>query len=203
MAIKFDPLWNKSENLYDKTGEYVVARVPNHESSLNEAEMTALCKRILRYVDNMEDAAKPEAMDDRFWELSHALQEKDGAPDVTVRKGVHQRDSKAHFTLQIVAGKARLGDYYHSYHVFVAAGGINGRLPDPVRYQKGPDGEYHQQSFFMYRPTGIGVTTGGGVFALWPAQFRIEELELPLTRPRRTSFSLGNTTGLLFAKPTS
>lgn len=192
MPIEFDLWWDKMEKRYDPTGQTVTGVYPNHESSLSKAEMVALCMRTLRYVDNMNDAVKPAQMDPRIWDLALRLRN-DGA--VTVRKGVHQRDSKAHFLLQIPVPKRK--DVFHSYHVWVAPGGVGGRLPNETRYEKSSDTTYTKKDFFQYRPTGIGVTTAGQVMALWPPQFQQHDLEVPLGRTRGSSFSTGNIKSLL------
>jgi hypothetical protein len=196
MAIEFDPQWNQRENRYDTSGETVTGNYLNHDSSLSEQEMRDLCMRILRYVDNMDDAAKPKAMDKRIWDLGRRL--KSDSSVVTVRKGIHQRDSKAHFLLQIPAHATARQTVYNSYHVYVAPGGVNGKLPNESYYQTNSETSYDKKGdFFRYRPTGIGVTTGGAVMALWPPQFQIHELEVPLGRPRGSSLSTGNTTALV------
>jgi hypothetical protein len=192
MPIKFDEWWNRKEKRFDTTGNTVIGEHPNHESSLSEDEMRSLCMRILRYVDNMNDATKPAQMDKRIWNLAQRLKN-DG--DVTVRKGIHQRDSKAHFLLQIPLSEGK--DVFHSYHVWVAPGGVNGKLPDEARYEKNLETAYTKKEFFQYRPTGIGVTTGGQQMALWPSQFQQHQLEVPLGRTRGTSFSTGNVQSLL------
>jgi hypothetical protein len=134
MAIEFDPQWNQWERRYDPSGQTVTGTYLNHESSLSEQEMRDLCMRILRYVDNMNDAAKPKAMDRRIWDLGQRLKNNSGV--VTVRKGIHQRDSKAHFLLQIAARTTPQQTVYHSYHVYVAPGGVNGKLPNESYYKK-------------------------------------------------------------------
>ena len=152
--------------------------------------------RVPRYVDMMSDDTKPDAMDGRIWNFGQRLKNDSGV--VTVRKGIHQRDSKAHFLLQIPAHATARQTVYNSYHVYVAPGGVNGRLPNESYYKKNSATSYDKKGdFFRYRPTGIGVTTGGAVMALWPPQFQIHELEVPLGRPRGSSLSTGNTTALV------
>lgn len=196
MAIEFDPQWNQWERRYDSSGQTVTGNYLNHESSLSEQEMRDLCMRVPRYVDKMSDDTKPDAMDGRIWNLGQRLKNNSGV--VTVRKGIHQRDSKAHFLLQIPAHATARQTVYNSYHVYVAPGGVNGRLPNKSYYKKNSATSYDKKGdFFRYRPTGIGVTTGGAVMALWPPQFQIHELEVPLGRPRGSSLSTGNTTALV------
>jgi hypothetical protein len=161
MAIKFQDGWN------DESGHF-----SNHDSSLSETEMESLVGEILQ-IDKMDNL--PDDAHQCWKDLATGLK----SGDITVVKGIHQRNTKVHFN---VASSAAPNV---TYHIFVKAG--QSKL---VYWQKR---KTTLKSFSCFSHTVSGFSCKvAGVMQLYPAVYAtLDEIEKP-GRPRRESFSIGN-----------
>ncbi|MBX9698514.1 MAG: hypothetical protein K2X74_03700 [Acetobacteraceae bacterium] len=153
----------------------VSAQGPNHESSLTLDEMKVLVMRILD-IPGMK--APPADMPESIKLLATTLASDTGK--VIVKKGIHQRDTDVHFTVNIYpeAGGA--------YHVWLKAG-------EEAETVTGTNtaGKAMKVKLFRYRPTGITHRVGP-VDLKWPAAFVYSAGNMGLGRPRGQSISIGN-----------
>ncbi|HUD28909.1 MAG TPA: hypothetical protein VMQ93_08565 [Novosphingobium sp.] len=160
----------------------------NHESGLSEAEMIALAGQIpLLPGFTAMVAGTPQC----FQDLAEAFK----SGDVKITKGIHQRDAKVHFDVTSSIGVTG------TFHVFVKTGAESSVISPPVPttgwgIPTNAKGKTVTRSFFSYEVSGLSYRIGA-VDLLYPAAFtRLDELEKPLGRTRRSSLCLGNSTAL-------
>lgn len=157
----------------------------NHESSLSENEIIELAKQIAN-IPGMS-GPEPAGLHDKFKLLRAALASADQS--ISITKGIHERENKAHFDIQIGDGAAG------TFHVFVAPGQaiiVQGATKDKLQIKR---------KLAPYIPTGLSVPAAG-ILQLWPAVFKtadlverptvLADLEKPVGRPRGYSLSAGN-----------
>lgn len=163
----------------------------NHESSLTDNEIIELAKQIAN-IPGMS-GPEPMGMHNKFKLLRAALASADQT--ICITKGIHERDKKVHFDVQIGNGAAG------TFHVFVAPGQaiiVQGTTKDKLQIKR---------KLAPYVPTGLSVPAEG-ILQLWPAIFKtadlverptvLADLEKPVGRPRGYSLSSGNSS----AQPT-
>lgn len=169
----------------------------NHESSLNDAEMKALVLKIADIAGMKAPLA--DTMHAKFRGLATALAAGDDVT-ITVTKGIHERDTKCHFDVQApgVAG---------TFHVFLAPGGshvITGTYAPTGGW--GPKKKYQVEwTLTEFLPSGLSIPSGGrgSPMLTWPAVMAVSALEKGFGRPRRYSFSAGNSTAPVTSADTS
>ncbi|MCW8307567.1 hypothetical protein AruPA_11005 [Acidiphilium sp. PA] len=147
----------------------------NHESSLSEAEMIDLAGQISLIAGMSGD--DPVGMDAKFKAVRAALAS--STATIKITKGIHQRDSKAHFDI-VVSGTEG-----GTFHVFVIPGVATSHTGG-----KSYSGKTIVRQLAAYIPSGLSVNDG--VIKTWPSQFKLAELEKPVGRPRGYSLSIGN-----------
>jgi hypothetical protein len=146
----------------------------NHESSLSDDEMLALAGQIKNIPGMSGD--EPPVMPPVFKSLRAALASEDAV--ITITKGLHERDAKAHFDIKIATVTG-------TFHVFVAPG-----APQTVTVQKLAK-QVVQRRLAPYMPTGLSIPVAN-TMRLWPSQYKQSDLEKPVGRPRGYSMSIGN-----------
>ena len=159
---------------------------PNHERSLTEDEMGARVLRILAIPDITDDS---KIKHPRIKELIDRLLTADGK--VVVKKG--ERETNIHFTINVDPEAAG------ALHVWVAEGGSVNVPSAPVA----PSGKVARVPLFTYQPVGISVKVDS-VFENFPTTFKLVNgrSEKGISRPRGTSFSVGNKTTAAGTPPT-
>jgi len=168
--IQFSSNWNKQVDIsYSKTPKLV----QNHESGLNEEDMRAVVLKILD-IEGMR--APPPSMHQRFKDLSARLLSSNGV--VSVVKGIHQRDTDVHITINIPP----MGQHDAGFEVFLRA------QDRPNSNSSGSPGIQ-----FDYVPVGITTKTSG-LLQKWPAGFVYTKRDDHggIGRTRGSSFSVGN-----------
>lgn len=150
----------------------------NHESSLDEAEMIALAGQIANIAGM--SGPEPEGMHARFRRVREVLAS--ATARLVVTKGIHQRNQKAHFNIQVMDADG--GNKSLTYEVFVTPGVATIVEGTPT------GGKRIQRKLAAYIPCGLSVKDG--VILVWPAIFELADLEVPVGRPRGYSFSQGN-----------
>lgn len=146
--------------------------------------MIALAARII----NLGDMNKLPATADQCWkDLASGLK----TGDVTITKGIHQRDSKVHFDVTSSVGNNG------TYHVFVKAGDSIAVDSSPVNWgPPGLKGKSYTRNLFEYEVSGLSCVVGGTA-KLYPSVFvTLGDVEKPLGRARSSSFSTGNSTAV-------
>lgn len=153
---------------------------PNHESSLGEDEMKALVLRILGIPGITDDA---QIKHDRIKRLVTALQS--ATDDVSVLKGVHERDTNIHFTVALPAVQGGM-------HVWVKEGATTFVPSAPAA----DNGKVAKISMFSYQPVGISLEIAPYQYANFPTTFVLTNgrSNKGIGRPRGSSFSAGNKT---------
>jgi hypothetical protein len=132
--------------------------------------------------------APPENMDQVFKALSEQL--RSDAGKVIVKKGIHQRDTDVHFTLNVYPEPGG------AYHVWLKVGST-ANVPTGANFQ----GKVGQMTLFRYTPTGVTFVQNA-IMKKWPAAFVYSEGNMPLGRPRGSSISVGNITAIGNTPPT-
>ncbi len=177
--ITFDNQWKGTDFMQGVAG----VGVPNHESSLTEAEMRPLVLAVLN-IPGM--ANPPAAMPEEFRKLGDALRSE--AAEVVVRKGIHQRDVAIHFTINVDPS------FCSNFHVYVTQGAQVGVYTSPFP-KDGKTGVFAGMAYrvnrYNYVPSGITFEDDGRNVRSWPAAF-IQEGGARPGLPRGTSLSIGN-----------
>lgn len=168
--IACDPNWK---------GQAVRGGWANHESSLTEAEMIALATQISG-IQGMSGLPVPP-MNAHFLRVRTALAS--ATEKILITKGIHQRDKKAHFNIQIT--DANDANRSLTYEVFVKPG-----VAKIFEGAATAGGTKIKRRLAEYIPSGLSVKDG--VILTWPAVYELVDLEKPVGRPRGYSFSLGN-----------
>jgi hypothetical protein len=151
----------------------------NHESNFTEDDMKKLAAQIVN-IDGMTGPEKP-GMHALFKRVRTALASE--TDKIVVTKGIHQRDSKAHFDIQVSSGDGT--GTSPVFHVFVKPG-----VEKIVEGGVTKGGTAIKRKLADYVPSGLSAKDG--VIRTWPSQFALVDLEKPIGRPRGYSFNTGN-----------
>jgi hypothetical protein len=151
----------------------------NHESNFTEDDMITLAGQIVN-VEGMS-GLEPANMNALFKRVRNALAS--ATDKISITKGIHQRDSKAHFDIEVSNGDG--SSVSPVFHVFVKPG-----VEQIVEGGKTSGGTRIKRKLAEYIPSGLSVKSG--VILTWPSQFQLVDLEKPVGRPRGYSFNVGN-----------
>jgi hypothetical protein len=157
---------------------------PNHESSLTAPEMRPLVLAVLN-IPGMDNP--PDIMPEELRKLSAALRSADD--EVVVRKGIHQRETSIHFTINVSPS------FCSNFHVYVTQGPQLNGYTDPFPKIKASGnfaGLAYRISRYNYVPTGITFEDAGHVIVCWPAVFVQNDGHKQPGLPRGRSLSIGN-----------
>ena len=151
----------------------------NHECSFSELEMVALAGQIVNLAGM--SGVEPVDMNANFKRVRDALAS--ATDKINIVKGIHQRDAKVHFDIQISSGDG--SNLSVMYHVFVVPG-----VAAIVEGGVTRGGTRIKRKLAAYIPSGLSCKVG--VMLTWPAAFALVDLEKAVGRPRGYSFSVGN-----------
>jgi hypothetical protein len=178
-VIVFDNNWQGTDFMQGAAG----VGTPNHESSLTAKEMEPLVLAVLN-IQGMDNP--PNIMPEELRKLSEALRSPNA--EIVVRKGIHQRDTAIHFTINVKPS------FCSNFHVYVRQGAAV-VVPTAAFPANGKTGTFAGLRYLVnrynYVPSGITFEDEGRNVKSWPAAF-IQEGGARPGLPRGTSLSIGN-----------
>ena len=159
-------------------GASINGKWSNHESNMTEADMIALAALIAN-IPGMSGAAVP-GMDASFAAVRTVMASV--GDNLVITKGIHERNTKVHFDIQIAAVAG-------TFHVFLTAGVVS------IHTGAATNNKVTQRKLAPYVPSGLSIKTNG-IIQTFPALIPLATLEQPFGRPRGYSFNVGNSTAV-------